>query len=189
LPTGEAIPLGSRILAIAEAYDAMISDSVYRAAMDQEAVFAELRACAGNQFDPALVERFIAELSACDQSRRGAAMRTSREIVSGVVGVTENLARAVENRDAVATAAIARRLKAITAKDGSGRFSQIASQLERLALEDVDSLELTSLMGELLEMCRDTQRRCIGSQDRPDSKVLPPFVSAVTPDAEMAESS
>lgn len=57
LPQGEGIPLKARILATAEAYDAMVSASVYRSAMSPESAFAKLRSCAGEQFDPQLVER------------------------------------------------------------------------------------------------------------------------------------
>jgi len=56
---GENIPLECRILAIADAYDAMTSDRPYRKAMNHEAAVAELKRCAGTQFDPQLVEKFI----------------------------------------------------------------------------------------------------------------------------------
>lgn len=56
---GEAIPLECRILAIADAYDAMTSDRPYRKAMSHEAAVAELKRCAGTQFDPELVDKFV----------------------------------------------------------------------------------------------------------------------------------
>lgn len=56
---GDEIPLECRILAIADAYDAMTSDRPYRKALAHEDALAELRDCAGTQFDPGLVEQFI----------------------------------------------------------------------------------------------------------------------------------
>ncbi len=56
---GEAIPLGSRILAVADTYEAMTSDRVYRSALDPEDAFTELRRFGGIQFDPAIVEAFV----------------------------------------------------------------------------------------------------------------------------------
>lgn len=56
---GKAIPLECRILAIADAYDAMTSDRPYRKAMNHETAIAELTRCAGIQFDPELVNKFI----------------------------------------------------------------------------------------------------------------------------------
>ena len=53
---GDQIPLGSRIIAVCDAYDAMVSDRPYRASMGTEKAVAELRRCAGTQFDPAVVE-------------------------------------------------------------------------------------------------------------------------------------
>lgn len=60
LPKGQNIPVGARILAICDAYDAMVSDRVYRKGRPPQQAMAELRRCAGTQFDPELVERFIA---------------------------------------------------------------------------------------------------------------------------------
>ncbi len=57
--TGEAIPFECRLLAIADAYDAMTSDRPYRKAMSHKAAVAELRRCAGSQFDPKLVDIFL----------------------------------------------------------------------------------------------------------------------------------
>ncbi|MDH7497385.1 MAG: HD-GYP domain-containing protein, partial [Syntrophomonadaceae bacterium] len=56
---GEEIPVECRILAIADAWDAMTSDRPYRKAMPRHLALEELRRCAGTQFDPELVEHFI----------------------------------------------------------------------------------------------------------------------------------
>jgi diguanylate cyclase (GGDEF)-like protein len=52
------IPLGARIVAIADAYDAMIQDRPYKGKISHDAAVEELRAHAGTQFDPELVEIF-----------------------------------------------------------------------------------------------------------------------------------
>lgn len=56
---GEGIPLGSRIVAIVDAYDAMTTDRVYRKAPGKEYVTTELIKNAGTQFDPNLVKLFL----------------------------------------------------------------------------------------------------------------------------------
>ena len=53
---GEDIPLESRMLLVADAFDAMTSDRAYRAAMPVADALAELRRCAGQQFDARCVE-------------------------------------------------------------------------------------------------------------------------------------
>jgi len=55
---GEEIPLESRILAIADSYDAMTSLRPYRPTLKMQDAIAELRQCAGTQFDPKLVKAF-----------------------------------------------------------------------------------------------------------------------------------
>ncbi len=65
---GEAIPLGARIIAVSVAFAAMISPRAYREATTQEVALAELRRCAGSQFDPDVVEALAAELDAEKQS-------------------------------------------------------------------------------------------------------------------------
>jgi putative two-component system response regulator len=55
---GLDIPLGARIIAVADAFSAMTSNRVYRAAIPVEAAWAELRKHAGTQFDRAIVELF-----------------------------------------------------------------------------------------------------------------------------------
>ena len=56
---GEEIPLGARILAVADSFDAMTSDRPYRAAMAVSKAITEIKRCAGTQFDPAVVKAFL----------------------------------------------------------------------------------------------------------------------------------
>jgi hypothetical protein len=56
---GEAIPLGSRIFAVADAFDAMISDRPYRRALPWDKACDEIVTNSGAQFDPKVVEAFL----------------------------------------------------------------------------------------------------------------------------------
>jgi diguanylate cyclase (GGDEF)-like protein/putative nucleotidyltransferase with HDIG domain len=58
-----AIPLEARIVAVADAYEAMTSDRPYRDSIGYEAALAELSRCAGTQFDAQVVEAFVAALT------------------------------------------------------------------------------------------------------------------------------
>lgn len=55
---GEEIPLGARVVAVCDAFDAMTTDRSYRAARKPSAALLELRRCSGTQFDPAVVHAF-----------------------------------------------------------------------------------------------------------------------------------
>lgn len=61
--TGNDIPVVARIVAIMDAYDAMTSDRPYRKALGRENAVAQLRRLSGRQFDPKIVEVFLAVLA------------------------------------------------------------------------------------------------------------------------------
>ncbi len=61
---GEEIPLGARIIAVCDAFDAMTTDRPYQPAVALDEALAELRRCAGTQFDPSVVEIFCEEAEA-----------------------------------------------------------------------------------------------------------------------------
>ncbi len=56
---GEEIPISGRIIALADTYDAMTSTRSYRQALSHETAMAEIKRCAGTQFDPVLADLFI----------------------------------------------------------------------------------------------------------------------------------
>jgi len=60
---GENIPLISRIISIADAYDVMTHERPYKKAVSKKEALEELKRCAGTQFDPKLVKTFIQILS------------------------------------------------------------------------------------------------------------------------------
>jgi putative nucleotidyltransferase with HDIG domain len=68
---GESIPLGARLIAIADAFDCLTSNRPYHRAIPAEAAVAELRRCAGTSFDPKLVEAFAEALAAATSAERG----------------------------------------------------------------------------------------------------------------------
>ena len=55
---GEQIPLGARVVAVCDAFDAMLSDRPYREQLDETEALDQLIRCSGRQFDPAVVEAF-----------------------------------------------------------------------------------------------------------------------------------
>lgn len=59
---GDAIPMGARVVAVADAFDAMTSDRPYRSALSIEEAIARLRAGAGHQWDPAVVDALLTVL-------------------------------------------------------------------------------------------------------------------------------
>lgn len=72
--TGKQIPISSRIIAIADTYDAMTSDRSYRSALPHDVAISEIKRCAGSQFDPELADLFVsiqAEIEAIKKDPEG----------------------------------------------------------------------------------------------------------------------
>jgi PAS domain S-box-containing protein/diguanylate cyclase (GGDEF)-like protein len=74
---GDDIPLGARIIAVCDAYDAITSERPYGEKLTPEAAVEEIRRCAGTQFDPLVVEAFCAVRAESDWERAGNDARTS----------------------------------------------------------------------------------------------------------------
>ena len=161
LPVGEAIPLGARILCIADAYDAMTSDRVYRKGRSRHAAFEELDRYSGRQFDPALVKRFIEVVSREHPEHRDAAAPEQSALRFGMQ--MERLAAALEGRDLPSLSTMAEQLASIATSEGITEIASLAKDLQRLAASDPDLLEVVALTSNLLELCRSAQGAYIES--------------------------
>jgi len=56
---GDAIPVAARIIAVADTYEALVSDRPYRSARSPEEAVGEVTRCSGSQFDPRVVDAFL----------------------------------------------------------------------------------------------------------------------------------
>jgi diguanylate cyclase (GGDEF)-like protein/putative nucleotidyltransferase with HDIG domain len=77
--TGESIPIEARILSVVDVFDAMTHQRSYRKALTRETAIAELEGGAGTQFDPAVVEAFLALLKRQDKEPLDPAQTAAKE--------------------------------------------------------------------------------------------------------------
>lgn len=174
LPTGLDIPLGARILSIADAYDAITSDRVYRKGRSPEEAFAELRRCADVQFDPDLVEPFIRCLSERDTSRQ--TPKVSKQTALNIGLQIESLAAAVDEQDGPGLANRARVLKQMAIECEVSEIAAAAEHLEHAADSDAELIQLVEITNELMTLCRATQTAYLtdeASQDSVEIEELP----------------
>ena len=160
LPTGEDIALGARILGIADAYDAIVSDRVYRKGKTREEAFAELQRCAGVQFDPNLVERFISAVIARDENRLPPSIQVSKQTALKVGVQIEKLAFALDSGDHSSLALMASYLNATANMHNIPPIAAAAARLQLSAAAN-DRVEITRTTIELLDLCRATYRSYI----------------------------
>lgn len=165
LPIGGDIPLGARIISISDAYDAMVSDRVYRKGRPQAEAFAELRKMSGVQFDPMLVERFIDVMSQ-RSPRREEPHSADKEVTLSLCLQTERMARAVDDRDFASIRALAERLELTAAKSDLNVMHELAGEIGRVADDPAELPQLVDLVHDLMELCLATQRACLAKDQQ-----------------------
>ncbi len=155
-PVGTHIPLGARILAVADAFDSMVTERSYRPARPHQEAFAELRRCAGTQFDTEIVERFI-KVSQRYKPETRIMGQVSKETALGIGLEMERLAEAVDQQDIAGLKVMAGRLSESAARSGAPEIAAKAMELEQAASAKGDVLGVIQRACELLEYCRATQ--------------------------------
>ncbi len=157
LPVGEEIPAGARLLSIADSYDAMVSDRVYRKGRSHREAIEELRRCAGTQFDPNLVEHF-AQKTAPDGPDTDPAVPTPQQPTIQIGYQVERLAQAIDTQDVQGLESLAARLSLIARSCDLEPIALAADRIEQQAgADEIEWLSLLRETNELLDICRKTQ--------------------------------
>lgn len=155
------VPLGARILAIADAFDSMTHDQAYRSALTRKQAFAELRKFAGTQFDPELVERFIQVVKTNNFQKVDFSDKISKQAALGIGLQIERLAEALDSRDKEGIGNIASRLTETATKHGIVAVADKANEITREIELDGELYDLIRCTIELMDLCRYAQRSMI----------------------------
>ena len=153
LPTGEDIPMESRLLCIIDSYDSMRSDRVYRKGRSHAEAIAELRRCSGNQFDPKLVEHFIS----CIENRNEKSSSMNQAAIQ--IGFqVERIADALENRDGEGMQTLVERLGRFARSCELDSIAEAAENIEvKKSNEQIEWFTLLQDTHALLDVCRSAQ--------------------------------
>ena len=91
---GDQIPLGARILTLADSLDAMYSDRTYKASRNLEDVVAEVRRCSGTHFDPQVVKAFLELVEEHGQALfHNSGQTVDREVALSNIRTKQDIAR------------------------------------------------------------------------------------------------
>jgi len=164
LPTGEDICYEARILTVADAYDAIVSDRVYRKGRSHEFAIAELRRCAGTQFDPAVVETLAAVLGDRPELVHYASTGIPKSAALQIGLHLERLAAAVDARDVKQLSIVADRLGKTATYVGIEPIAAAADCVAKAAAEEPELNEIVRLTSDLLDLCRSTQGAFLRSE-------------------------
>ncbi len=163
-PVGEAIPLSARILAVADSYDAMVADRVYRKGRSHDAAVEELRRCCHSQFDPALVERFV------QTYEPNLPVWNTPPVCSVQVQTVhfgkqvDRLAAAIASQDCSSLRELTGRVRKIARAQHRDDIVDLAERLETRAADETESwTEVLQESQQLMRLCRDAQTELVGS--------------------------
>jgi diguanylate cyclase (GGDEF)-like protein/putative nucleotidyltransferase with HDIG domain len=159
-PVGTDIPIGARIVSIADAFDAMVSDRVYRKGCSAETAFSELQRCAGTQFDPELVNRFVSlQIGWRPDSSAFVPDGSERNAVK-IGHLTERLMHAYHLHDASMLADTLKQLAFIAKQEEHIAIANLAEALGGAISErDQHSWEQAiPILQDLVEICLTIQR-------------------------------
>ena len=152
---GNEIPIGARILTIADSFDAMVSDRPYRKGMPVADAIEELRRCAGTQFDPTLVEMFVglieegaAPLPSGDKANH------SNDVILNIGEQVVSLVEAADVGDSKAFVALAERLRQTAEQANVQTVATAASKAIEVVDENAEFEKLVEESFELLAVCQ-----------------------------------
>ena len=152
-PKGKEIPLGARILHIADAFDSMVSHRPYRPARSCAKAYEELRRCAGTQFDPDLVEHFINVVNARDETRRVDTCAISNAIKLEIGREVERILAAVNTAAWNDLALSAEQLANLAHQYDLGQVAGVAEEIKKATTKSVGQMEIMKLASKLLGVC------------------------------------
>lgn len=155
--------IAARILNIANAYDTMVSPSAYRKPLSPNAAFHELRSCAGTQFDPELVERFINVIKSRQHIFDASPQAISKESALSIGLLLEHLVRSLDEKDNRRLLDTTESLQVIAVTHGLEKIARHSKLLRDTLEHTSDEIEVAQLAGELLDMCRSTQGTLIAN--------------------------
>ena len=157
LPTGNDIPVGARLLSIADSYDAMVSDRPYRKGRSHAEAIVELRDCAGTQFDPVLVEHFIDKIHAAMPETASGAMAIRKLAAIEIGSQVELLAAAIDSADADKIYQLSDSITEMADSIGLSKIGEASRSLSSQDHELATSIELLRQARDLVDTCRSTQ--------------------------------
>lgn len=157
-------PLAARILAVADAYDSMTANCVYRTPKTRDEAFAELRRCAGTQFDPEIVERLITTISRNNTLNRTDIEAVPKETALAIGLQIERMAEALDAQDFEALGAVSKRLEMTAQKYNAEAIATQASKMSAVLEHEDDLFSILETANELLTTCRQSQRAFVSPQ-------------------------
>lgn len=151
------IPVGARILAIADAYDSMTTENRYRHGMSHSEAAIELRKNAGTQFDPELVERFLGIVDGRARHEYLFDSQLSSDVALSIGAQIEGLVAALDSQNLKDMTLLAGRLKSTASSLSATEIAFKASELESALHDKDDFVGAMQTASELLDLCRSTQ--------------------------------
>lgn len=163
----KSAPVAARLLNIADTYDSMVSDQAYRRGCSSDEAIAELRRCAGTQFDPELIERFVertvgiqSEFVLGMATTSGIAFALPKEVSFQIGKHIEQIAEAMDGQDLPAIKMLSAELNELAESNFLLPIAECTERITQRTSDDHEEIQWSEILEEtqtLLDLCRSTQ--------------------------------
>ena len=170
----EEIPLESRIITACDAFDAMVSNRVYRKGMTIEEAIAELRRCTPDQFDPQIVDRLVAHVEQFGYSTETSTDFSGSSKSAVKIGQhIESLCAAIETEDVNLLQQVVEHLKIDAVENQIQPIADAAFRLNNAIDQNEGELDqVLKLADEVMHLCRSTRTAFVTSAQHDEQPPL-----------------
>ena len=170
----ERIPLESRIITVCDAFDAMISDRVYRKAKSPTEAVHELIRCTPDQFDPVVVELLIRHIKSAEyRNHQKVNIPTSAKSAVAIGKHLESLYEAVADEDVNKLRTVVDKLKHDKEIQSIDAVHEATDRLEQaIQVRSTEFEQVIGLVGDVMSLCRSTRNSLVGAAESFSKEVL-----------------
>jgi diguanylate cyclase (GGDEF)-like protein/PAS domain S-box-containing protein len=170
-PAGTKLPIGGRLLAIADAFDSMVTDHFYRPGKTKDEALAELQTCGRSQFDPELVQWFTEATRHHTTTGPATHGYLSKESAIQMGLQIEHLADAVDKQDLQQLATLATRLESTASQCQAKDILSVAQKIRQCVERRGTWHHVSDLSLNLVDLARNTKWAHVPNTKRQEATI------------------
>ncbi|MEM7457397.1 MAG: diguanylate cyclase [Planctomycetota bacterium] len=161
----QSVPYAANIIRVCDAFDSIVSGSLYRKGLDHERAFEELRKCCPDQFDPQVVELLIAHVRTAGYDRNRDELPIDTRTAVSIGQHIEDLCDAIELADVDKLQEVVASLKDNAINNQLKPMTDVTVKLNDAIINEESVESVLELADEVLNMCRSSRSAFVDSSE------------------------